>query len=211
MYEWRKGEIKRTLILPKRFCVLGMKRSKTGNVPPNRYFFFDTRLEIWSEVGAHWLVWEGEWHPGEPCCLVYQLGSNVEDLVNGELINCLFSPSFPIDDAVFEPLRGEEPGGKTKCEVRHYGQENNAARNGCTRVRVCVQTCMWFIVNNVALQPTRASEGGYFCQHAHVSHRGLRWLLCLSVCTQKPKPNERHKGLVCGKKKKKRNLERGHE
>lgn len=88
---------------------------------------------------AGWLG-KGERHPGEPCCLVYQLGRNVEDLVNGELINCLFSPSFPIEDAAFESLEGggARKGG-TKCEAQHSGQGNNAAgQRAYTCARVCV-------------------------------------------------------------------------
>lgn len=78
------------------------------------------------------------------------------------------------------------------------------------RARVCVQTCMRLTVNNVAGRPAGASAGGCFCQRAHVSHRGLRWLLCLSVCTQKPKPNERHKGGQCvGEKKEERKFGTG--
>lgn len=155
---------------------------------------------------AQGLVRKWEWHPEEHGCLVYQLGNNVKDLVNGELINGLFSPWFPIDDAVLRPVRG---GASKRNKVQHVASQ---ARRQCCRhweytcACVCVQACMWLIVNNVALQPTRASEGGYFCQHAHVSHRGSSWLLCLSMCTQKPKPNERHNGVVCWKKKEEKKL-----
>lgn len=164
----------------------------------------------WGHAG--WLG-KGERHPGEPCCLVYQLGRNVEDLVNGELINCLFSPSFPIEDAAFEPWRGRSQEGRDKvCCAAFRAGEQCSGQRAYTCARVCVQTCMRLTVNNVAGRPTGASAGGCFCQQAHVSHRGPRWLLCLSVCMQKPKPNERHKGGQCvGKKKKKGNLERGHE
>lgn len=96
-------------------------------------------------MGARWFVGEGGGHPGEPCCLVYQLGSKVKDLVSGELINCLLSPSLPIDDAVFEPLRGGASVARQKREVRRDGQENNAAaaQRVYTCARVCAQTCMW--------------------------------------------------------------------
>lgn len=158
----------------------------------------------WGHAG---LLGKGERHPGEPCCPVYQLGRNVKDLVNGELINCLFSPSFPIEDAAFESLEGEEPGRAGQSARRSIpGRGTMRRATGVhVRARVCVQTCMRLTVNNVAGRPAGASAGGCFCQRAHVSHRGPRWLLCLSVCTQKPKPNERHKGGQCvwGKKRRK--------
>lgn len=52
-----------------------------------------------------------------------------------------------------------EPGGETKCEVWRYGQEKNAVY---TCVRVCAQTCVWFIVNNVALQRYPGERGWIF-------------------------------------------------
>lgn len=39
---------------------------------------------------------------------------NVEDLVNGELINCLFSPSLLIEDAAFESSKGGGAGRRNK-------------------------------------------------------------------------------------------------
>lgn len=122
----------------------------------------------WGHAG--W-VGKGEKHPAESGCLVYQLGSNVEDLVNGELISCLFSPSFPIEDVAFEPWWGRSQEGRDKV----WGARRTMQRaDTCARARVCVQTCMRLTVNNVARRPTGVSAGGCFCQHAHVSHRGPR-------------------------------------
>lgn len=83
------------------------------------------------------MVGEEEWHPGEPCCLVYELASNVEDLVNGELINCLFSPSFPIDGAAFEHLRGGARRQNRARGVALRASEQCRAQRVCTCARVC--------------------------------------------------------------------------
>lgn len=63
IYEQRKGEIKRTLILPKQFRLLGTNGSKTSNVPSHRYFCFGTWLELRSGMGARRLVGEGRTAP----------------------------------------------------------------------------------------------------------------------------------------------------
>lgn len=134
----------------------------------------------WGHAG--WLG-KGERHPGGPCCLVYQLGRNVEDLVNGELINCLFSPSFPIEDAAFEPWRGEEPGRAGQSVRRSIpGRGTMQRATGVhVRARVCVQTCMRLTVNNVA-GPARWSERGWMFLSAGPCVTQRAALVVMSEC-----------------------------
>lgn len=68
---------------------------------------------VW-ETG-HWL--RGEQYPGAPYCLFYQLGRNVQDRVDWELISCLFLFTPQLEVQSLGPEGSEED--RRKRWARH--------------------------------------------------------------------------------------------